>query len=136
MFLFKISFLILIVAIEVHSIAFRPSNVYRAFEEEPFTIKCPAPRGIEIRSAKWQYKRDSLKNLFTKNIRFPAFPVGRYFGMCKWDVTDYLRKKCSCRTECGFIPERTMFGDCGYKMYLEIKFVCVRCTYICHNNIF
>lgn len=94
-------------------------------ENEVWSIKCPSMGdGIEIVDAKWAYDRASISNMFTPNIRNYAFVWGAYLNMCTWDVSTGMKSRCALENECIFTPTREALGDCGYKMYLRVRYEC------------
>lgn len=100
---------------------------YEVDENEPLDIRCSNSERIEIINAQFQYNRLNVLNLIRPNIRHITFFWGPYVGMCTWNVTKAVQGICNSASSCTFVPTREMFGDCGYKMFLQIDYECIPC---------
>lgn len=121
---------IALLVIQIGAAIIGHENKRTADEDKNITLSCSDDEYFRIKDAKWQYKRTSLRNLFTPNIRFAAFYWGNYLGMGRWDVAWKVRKLCKDKKKiCTFVPTRDLFGDCGYKMFLQVKYDCTTSSY-------
>lgn len=104
------------------------SHREQAEENQELYIVCGENHGIKIISAKWTYNRAKVINWITPNRRMFSFLWGKYFGIGTWDVTKTVEGICGLEHECAFKPTRSLFGNCGYEMFLDVNYVCIDCT--------
>lgn len=108
-------------------------------ENVEMSIKCENNQAIQIDDAVWQYRRTSIKNMFTPNVRNLSYMWGPYVGVCTWNIKERLSWVCDRahnNGECTIKPTRKGFGECCcgidwslccYDMFLKVDYTCIQC---------
>lgn len=81
--------------------------------------------GIEINEAIWKCETSIIDIMSTPNEIIIGSSRAPYLGMGSFDVKNVVAEACAKGNECYYSPTKAKLGDCGYRMFLDLKVECV-----------
>lgn len=99
-------------------------------EEKSGELRCDGGQSIYIEDAEWTYDMFKWRNLlFQPNYRNLLYIPGKAIGLCTYDVTENVKRRCHAKDKCEMKATRAFLNDkCNYWMELNVKYTCVDCA--------